>query len=380
MWLSAAEALKRLGSKPQSLYANVSRGRIRARPDPDDARKSQYLADDVERLASRARGRRASAAIAAETVEWGEPLFTTSISTVANGRLIYRGRDAAELARTSTFEAVAELLLQTRLSQQWVDAGLSRGVGGLARELAARIPHARASLGMGGGWLRSEAAQLLRVAMAHLAGSGGGQVAKRLAEGWGCPEAETAISRALILLADHELNPSAFAARVTISTGAPLAAGLLAGVGALLGPRHGTAASFVSALADDIREASDAKTYVRDWLGEGRELPGFGHKLYPQGDIRAGVLINSFDLPAEYRALLQIGGELTGDAPNIDFAIAALSRAFGLPSDAPLTLFALARSAGWLAHMLEQLESGQMIRPRARYVGPLRWQETDAAE
>jgi citrate synthase len=380
MWISAAEALKRLGSKPQSLYANVSRGRIRARPDPADARRSQYSADDVERLAGKARGRRPSAAVAAEAVDWGEPLFTTAISTVLDGRLIYRGQDAVALARNVSFETVAELLLEARLNGGPVTDATALGYRALLVDLAARLGTSRPAMGMSRAQLRDEAAQLLGLVIAKLAGKGEGDVAGRLARSWGSAEAAIPISRALVLLADHELNPSAFAARVTVSTGAPLAAGLLAGLGALMGPRHGTAAGFVSALAEDLRGADDAESFLRDWLGEGRDMPGFGHKLYPHGDVRARALLDSFAVPAEYRALEKIGSEIMGDAPNVDFALAALTRAFSLPKDAPLILFALARSAGWLAHMLEQLASGQMIRPRARYVRPMSTSEPSSAD
>jgi citrate synthase len=368
MWLSAAEALKRLGSKPQSLYANVSRGRIRARPDPTDARRSQYLADDVERLAGKARGRRPSASVAAEAVDWGEPLFKTAISTVVDGRLIYRGQDAVVLAGALAFEDVAERLLETPLGGLPTVGSHDLGIPNLLLDLAGRLGSARPSLGMSRLELRAEAADLLGLVTDKLAGPDRGDVAARLARRWKVDNASAPISRALVLLADHELNPSTFAARVTVSTGAPLAAGMLAGLGALLGPRHGMSAGYVSALADDLGATVDAESSLRNWLGEGRVLPGFGHRLYPLGDVRARALLDAFEAPNEYKAFERVGRELTGEAPNVDFALSALASAFNLPKEAPLTLFALARSAGWLAHMIEQLESGQLIRPRARYV------------
>ena len=110
MWLTASEALSRLGSKPQSLYASVSRGRIRAKSDPADSRKSLYNAEDVDRLAARSRGRRSAVSVAAEAISWGDPVLPSAISTVSQGRLYYRGRDACVLSRTATLEEVAELL------------------------------------------------------------------------------------------------------------------------------------------------------------------------------------------------------------------------------------------------------------------------------
>src|ERR1700723_3130394 len=88
-WLTAEQALKFLGVRPQTLYANVSRGRIRAKPDPADPRRSLYNSEDVKRLASRHRGRRTVAAIATGTIGWGDPVLPSGISTVAGGRLWY---------------------------------------------------------------------------------------------------------------------------------------------------------------------------------------------------------------------------------------------------------------------------------------------------
>src|SRR6185312_17531506 len=97
-WLTAAAALELLHVRAQTLYANVSRKRIRARPDPQDPRRSLYHAADVRRLAERRRGRPAREGTAARSMAWGEPILVSTISTVADGRLWYRGVDAIELA------------------------------------------------------------------------------------------------------------------------------------------------------------------------------------------------------------------------------------------------------------------------------------------
>src|ERR1700712_188045 len=109
-WLSAEQALDLLGTKPQTLYANVSRGRIRAKPDPSDTRRSLYFGEDVRRLATRHAGRRKSEAVAADAIEWGDPGLPSALSTVWDGRLFYRGRDAARLSEGATLEDVGGLL------------------------------------------------------------------------------------------------------------------------------------------------------------------------------------------------------------------------------------------------------------------------------
>jgi citrate synthase len=171
-----------------------------------------------------------------------------------------------------------------------------------------------------------------------------------------------------VLLAEHELNASTFAARVTASTGAPLSAAVLAGLAALSGPLHGTASQSMAGLVDRAK-AQGAEAAIAVQIRQGGALPCFGHKLYPDGDVRAVALMAAFPVPELFRSLAEAGERLTGEKPNVDFALCALVEAFGLPADAPLQIFALARSVGWIAHALEQIETGALIRPRARYVG-----------
>ncbi|WP_423069400.1 citrate synthase [Devosia sp. CN2-171] len=371
MWLSAADALARLGSKPQSLYANVSRGRIRAKPDPSDSRRSLYREEDVDRVAHRSRGRRSAVATASEAISWGEPVLASAISTVSGGRLYYRGKDATELAEDATLEDIAELLWGTpyRSSGQPIEAQPS--IQTLLSALAARISDDPSSAGRGTVLLREDALSVFATALSALAGRGQGPAHIQLAAAFGRPDAADALRRALVLLADHELNASTFAARVTVSTGAALSAGALAGLAALGGPRHGNAAPEVLALAEDIDAHPEAaEEALRDWLGERRAVPGFGHPLYPRGDIRCRALLAAIDLPPAFVRLAEAGRAILDEEPNVDFALAVLASAYDLPREAPATIFALARSVGWLAHGIEQATSGQLIRPRARYVGP----------
>jgi len=201
-----------------------------------------------------------------------------------------------------------------------------------------------------------------------LAAPGTSPVHQRLAQQWGRTEAAEAIRAALVLLAEHELNASTFAARVTASTGAPLSAAVLAGLAALSGPLHGNASQSMAGLLAMARQ-DGAETAVGEHLREGRALPCFGHRLYADGDVRAAALMRYFPVPPIFAELAAAGTALSGEMPNIDFALAAMTAAFDLPDDAPLQIFALARSVGWIAHALEQIETGALIRPRARYIG-----------
>src|SRR3954465_6407972 len=124
MWIGAEEALRRLGVKPQTLYASVSRGRIRAKQDPANPRRSLYSGEDVERLARRGAGRPRTEAVAADAIRWGDPVLDSAISTVANGRLIYRGKDAVILAESASLEEIAKLLWQTETVPSLIGDGL----------------------------------------------------------------------------------------------------------------------------------------------------------------------------------------------------------------------------------------------------------------
>lgn len=375
-WIDAAEAGRRLGVKPQTLYAYVSRGRIRAEADALDPRRGRYAASDVALLASRkARGRKASE-VAADAMAWGEPVLQSAITTVSEGRLYYRGEDAAVLAETETFEGVARRLrgvegpaLESRLRPPAARGPDMRQRVFTALALrAARDEPARAQTAQA---LAVEGATLLDIVVDAVCEQvEGGAIHLRLGRAWGLGAGGAdLIRRTLVLLADHELNASTFAARVAASTGASLSASALAGLCALSGPGHGGAHMAVSRLAAEA-ERIGPKEAVAARLAFWTSTPGFGHPLHPDGDPRARALLSAFRPPSVYAELRTAVADATGARDNIDFALAALARDLVLPPDAPFTLFAVARCAGWVAHALEQAEIGSLIRPRARYVGP----------
>jgi citrate synthase len=377
-WIDAQTAMARLGVRPQTLYAYVSRGRLTVRADPADPRRSLYRAAEVEGLAERKGRSRKPADVAARAIAWGEPVLTSAITTTAGGRLFYRGRDAEVLAETETLEAVARLLRGghgaslKRAERSHPPPGPTFRARAFAA-LAARAGSEPPARGRNPLHLAVQAGAVVDVMADAAAGRAGeGPIHARLAAAWGLDPAGPGadlIRRALVLLADHELNASTFAARVAASTGASLAASALAGLAALTGPRHGGAAAAARSLAADAA-ARGAAAAVEAWLAEDRALPGFGHPLYPEGDPRARRLMTQMETPPGLEDLRRAAAEVAGQIPNIDFALVALAETLGLPEEAPFALFAVARSAGWTAHAIEQAQTPGIIRPRARYVGP----------
>jgi len=392
--LSAREAAEFLGVKPETLYAYASRGLLRR---VGTGKRRRYLLEDLERLQTRQRARSGHGPVAAAALSFGEPVLDTRITGIDARGPRYRGRPAVELALAGAkFESVAELLWSGELPPApptWLP--LPAPAGGLGRErtsleelwlalpmLAAAAPGrlSRApgvELALSRQLIRSLAELLLAPRLRHKAKS----IAELLA-----PSAKisrgaaiAALDLALVLLADHELNASSFAARIAASTDASLFACVSAALATLTGPRHGGACDRVEALLDEAASLPRPGDVVERRTRRGDIVPGFGHPLYPQGDPRAPPLLaRARSLakrdPAAQKRLepaLVLAKILAGQGlpATVDFGLVALTRALGMKPGSAARLFALGRSAGWVAHVLEQRGAKAVLRPRARYVG-----------
>jgi len=384
--LTAESAADRLGVSRATLYAYVSRGFVRAHPAPDDPRRRLYSAADIERLTgNKSRGRK-PAEIAAATLDYGLPALASGITLIEGDRLYYRGRDAGELATQVSLEETARLLWNCSEDPFGAAPPLSRQAAKLIASLADAFPLDRcaavlpvAGVGTAMTWQRGErrlwhdGALLLRLMAAAATGTppSDAPVHLHVARAWGLPHrAAQSIRAALVLCADHELNASAFAVRVVAATGASLAACVAAGLSALSGPRHGGQTSLVEILFEEAERFGDVARMVHERLRRGDILPGFGHPLYRGGDPRAVALLSLLPPDPTRDALCEAMDAIRGVQPNVDFALVSLRRALRLKPGSALVLFAIGRTAGWIAHALEQQADDKPIRPRARYVGP----------
>ncbi|MEU4826173.1 citrate synthase [Actinomadura citrea] len=402
-WIDAKAAAERLGVKPATLYAYVSRGVLRRRQAPD-GRRSLFDAAQVEELARRGRPRRPPGP--------GELAIESAITALGADRHFYRGRDALEMARTRTFEEVAAWLWHGR-----DEPGAAAGEPWRARAdgVAAAVA---AQSGLPPGLLPLDRLHLIVAALAatdplrhHLdpegvtatgraliAGlvealpaadpsaadpsAGAGPIAERL---WNrlCPhppgDAGTlrAFEAAMILLADHELAASTVAARVAASVRADPHAVVASGLGVLSGPLHGGASYGAERLIAEVADPASAARVIGERLRGGERVPGFGHSVYRSGDGRAALLMDlvraaapGHDRLAAAEAVLAEAARLRLPAPNVDFSLAALGAVAGLVPGAGEAVFAVARTAGWLAHALEEYGRRGPLRPRAVYVGP----------
>ena len=371
-WITAEEAQSRLGVKLQTLYAYASRGLIAAYADAADPRRSLYSGDDIMRLALRkSRGRRVAGEGA--PLAWTQDPVSSGVSAVADGRLFYRGRDTADLAEKATLEETANIL--------WGVDGPDPFLGLAPKPLSAIGPDPRArafsllaqraaadpaTSGRADRALQREAAALLTDLVDAVCGQvRNGPLHDRLAKAWRVEGAKAdLIRRALVLSADQELNAASLAVRVAASTGAPLAGAALAGLATLSGPLHGGMTAQVAAFIAESRRALDARAAAQARLAQGLDVPGFGHPLFPMGDPRAKSMAAGMRFADDLMAVAIAGESVTGLSPNLEFSLVALSRTIGLPADAPYTILMVARTAGWLAHALEQRASGQAIRPK----------------
>lgn len=188
----------------------------------------------------------------------------------------------------------------------------------------------------------------------------------------------------LILLADHGLNASTFTARVIASTTSDLVSAITGAIGALKGPLHGGAPSLVLDMLTEIGSAENVEPWLTNALDSGQRLMGFGHRVYKAEDPRAEILRDMaetastpefFELSkkTEERALAMLQERKPDNKlyTNVEFYSAAVLSAVGLPGDMFTPTFAVSRSVGWTAHVLEQAENNRLIRPASEFVGPI---------
>lgn len=407
--LTAADAARRLGVKPATLYAYVSRGTLR-RQRGADGRTSLFDAGEIEALARRGRPRRPAGSLDI-TVE-------SRLTQISPGGLRYRGHDALGLACTRSFEDVAELLWTGTLPQAagpgWRAPAAALGVG-LAVQTALPdgvLPLERLQVIVPAMAvtdplrLRLDPPAVIAAARAIIAGmidclpgatsvagqapgrpgagqqpDGPGSAAERL---WARLSARRpsramlrALSAALVLLADHELAVSTLAARTAASARADPYAVVSAGLGAVSGTLHGGASLAVEALLSAASDPASAPRVVGDALRRGENLPGFGHRVYHGEDPRGRLLLDLVHGAAPGSRKVAVADAIIAETrrralpePNIDFALATLTSAAGMVRGAGEAVFAVARTVGWTAHALEAYEDGALLRPRASYTGP----------
>ena len=342
----------------------------------------------------------------------------TTISLVDGtaGRLLYRGYEIGDLAAHGTFDSVTALLLDGEwppAPERLPAAGLSEPVVAALRSLpadAAPLDALRTGVsawGAAGGvdWppTAAQARELIALAPAIVggfarlrsgdepvdpAGSEGLGVAGRLlhAISGDVPEAsrERALDAYFVCCAEHGLNASTFTARVVTSTHSDLASAVCGAVGALKGRLHGGAPSGVRDQLTQIGDLDHAERWIREALARGERLMGFGHRIYRTTDPRAEALrsvAEGLAADAEWLKLaidvedvaLRLLAEHKPDRvlkTNVEYYASVVLDGVGLPSDLYTPAFAVARTAGWCAHVLEQAEHGRLIRPDAAYIGP----------
>ena len=399
-WVDARAAARHLGIAVRSLYAYVSRGQVRSVAG-ERGRPRLYAFADLERLRIRRDARAGHGAVAAGALRWGEPVLDSAITAITPRGPAYRGRLAVDLAAAEVgFENAAELLWSGYLPEARIAwprvaiplAQLARLVGGDARAPLDAMPllvHVAALADPERHDLRPDALvargrRLIPLLAAALAPGftpaavsralGASSVAEIAARAIGAgDDAAPVLDAALVLLADHELNASSFAARIAASTGADPYACVAAALATVSGPLHGSACEQVAQFADEIGSPEAARTAIRALRTRGELPPGFGHPLYPAGDPRTRPLLEAATRLAHgkrARTMLAIIDATSDAAPNVDAGLAALTAALGVAPAIGTGLFAVARAAGWLAHALEQRATGHLLRPRARYTGP----------
>ncbi|MFO0788060.1 MAG: citrate/2-methylcitrate synthase [Pirellulales bacterium] len=355
----------------------------------------------------------------------------TNISTVTGG-LSYRGYSIEDLARNSTFEEVAYLLLYGELpNAEQLDEFYKRLEAAAAAVPAAIIEALRTVpvdanemdvLRTGASMLahwdpetadnRRDAnlrkaerllAQLpvimaarhrLKQAKEPVLPEAGRSLADNclhmLFRADPSPGHIKAMDVSLILYAEHEYNASTFTSRVIVSTLSDLHSGIVGAIGALKGPLHGGANEKVLDVLQAVGNKENAEAWIRAALARKEKIMGFGHRVYKDGDPRATYLkelcldlakeTGNEDLEVTADVIQRIIWEEKKLPPNLDWPSGRLYHYMNLPVELYTPLFVLSRTAGWSAHVIEQLDHNRLIRPRARYIGPERRKWKPVAE
>ncbi|SOE93047.1 citrate synthase [Burkholderia sp. D7] len=407
--MTRSEVLEILNIKQGTLYAYVSRGFIKTAPHPD-GRRSLYFRADVERVRSRKRGRPPQSATAESTMHWGAPVITSAITQITAGGPIYRNRSAVDMARAGVaFESVAQLLFTgmwqdnfaswssidtpqdvQRLLQSYPDGLRSNDIGNLLGMVTLALGMRERGTAEISDGTTVTAARLLIQTMAGCLGclqTKGRFAVRRPLEGLAAfilrasrvepsPEALRALNGAMIVLADNELAPATFAARIAASTNADLFNCVAAAIGSHVGFSTGTATQKVEIALLQSTTAKDLAQRMPLVQEYGASLFGFNHPMYPDGDPRADVILelvaalpklgagtrNTLEFLANARAGLKAH-------PGLAIAMVTLSRALGMPDGSATAIWILSRTAGWVAHILEQRTQAFLLRPRAKFVG-----------
>jgi citrate synthase len=421
-WIGAAEAAQRLGIKPASLYSYVSRGVLAPRRGPD-GRASLFDAAQIEDLARRGKPRRGAGG--------AELVIESELTEIADDRLRFRGHDAIALATSRSFEEVASLLwtgsfddpsakgpwratgeaiaagtaaqaalppdtyplerlqvivpavaatdrLRLHLDRPAVIAAASGLIAAMADCLPAAGPHAAVA---GVGSIAVAGVESAGVSGADSAAVDGddsiaGRLATKLCQRRPSAGLVAALRAALVLAADHELAASTLAARVAASVRADPYAVVGTGLGTMSGALHGGASLGAEVLLASASGPADAPRVVGELLRRGERIPGLGHFVYQTGDPRAMLLLDLIRAAAPDSGRLAVAEAVLAEAarralpaPNIELALAVLASVAGMVPGAGEAVFAVARTAGWLAHALEEYARATPIRPRGVYIG-----------
>ncbi len=403
--LSGAEAAEFLGVKTATLYAYASRGLIESMPSPSGGRERAYKVSELIKLRNSTRG--VKSARDNEAPVWTGPLIKSSITEIRNEGHCYRGQPALTLARQSQpFELIAELLWETEESslEPWTRLKpypMPKYVKKLVNAdfdyldlLKLLIVSVEISDLLTSKLLTDEvfsASRRLIASMALAAGlsqsresfitNGKFLIAQTLLFALcGSKSSEKAelVNAALVLCADHELNASALACRIAASCDASLFSSLLSALGTFSGTMHGAASRRAEDLVSASLKFKTVSAWFKDYMRHADKIAGFGSEIYESGDPRARFLIDTaLELNSKNKMLQRLDEicrvtyEQLGAHPNLDIGLAAISYALALPAGSGSTIFAVSRTAGWIAHAIEQRMYGGVIRPRAKYIGKL---------
>jgi citrate synthase len=405
MYMNAQQAADYLGVSRQTLYAYVSRGLLDSIDAGDDGRQRRYRKSDLERLRRRGDAASGDEPEAGDALHWGRPSIETDVGGAGRRGPRYRDTTLRQLLRddASFAQTAATLWLDTddawRISADDLAAFDTEACPrhrpdnplvalrlAAIDEAASRTPQTPRRDALRVVWIRliSRTARYWlgpkSASDKHLLGRMPPLSPAQLVAAIGLPDAPSTssnvrlIDQTMTIVAEHGLNASTFAGRVAASTDAGLVDGVTAALAAFDGQRHGRHCEIVRQMVEALRQSDRSPTaFIESRIHDEDSLPGFGHPLYEHGDPRYSLLRDAIDQHGPNEPPIEVYDALTHAAsasglasPNLDVGLALLADSLELPPGHVSFIFAAGRLSGWLAHILEQHQRGELLRPRGR--------------
>jgi len=373
-YIDADTAVEILGISKNSLYSYVSRGLIRSVEKSRSERTKKYYYEDVEKLLNKKVLRSSPEKITTNSLRWGEPVIETRISLIDEKSIYVKGYDITELAEKYSFEEYVAFLWGVDDSDLSFNKPVSVSdftqflISSSDSDLSVKSYQKKTLINAGIAIIN---AMYKTVSMEEMTSSISESLRIKLDLK---SEYRWLIDKILILVSESELNVSAFTARCAASSGADIYSCVMCALQVFKGRRHGGNIYRINSFFKDAGNIDNIEQKAKEYLYNGRKVPGFGHRIFNGKDPRAEMIFNELvKLDESFNPFIDKINKMSvnvlgGLFPTVDFALVSACKLLGLNEKFAFDIYLLGRLSGWIAHIMEQYEQGDVIRPRALFI------------